>query len=185
MREEGEESATGPWRGSAPEQESFLMREEGQESVMGFKRSSMPPRAGLAERSLDDQANIIHNLLLNINDDCRRVIIIKLVSDSEIRRSIEEVLHSLRIEQATFNKSLVNWKGCTRPYAVDLHAFRNHGTNKSTLNFTHHCISTTMVPTRVPKTVPTTGPLRYSSPIPSPSLAQIKQLSKHTASPMM
>ena len=92
----------------------------------------MPPReAGLVERSIDDQADIIHNLLLNINDDCQRVIIIKLVSDSEIQRSIEEVLHSVPIEQATYNKSLVNWKDCTRPYAVDLRAFWDHTHGRS------------------------------------------------------
>ena len=51
----------------------------------GPASEQMPPReANLAERSIDDQADIIHNLLLNINDDCQRVIIIKLVSDSEI-----------------------------------------------------------------------------------------------------
>ena len=42
------------------------------------------------------------------------------------------MLHSVPIEQATYNKSLVNWKDCTWPYAVDLRAFQNHtrGRNK-------------------------------------------------------
>ena len=100
-------------RGRALDRESFFSREEGEESAMGverghaldresFDRNSMPPQvASLAELSLEDKANIIHNLLLNVNDDCRRVIIIKLVSDSEIRRSIDGVLHSVPIEQAT------------------------------------------------------------------------------------
>jgi hypothetical protein len=35
------------------------------------------------------------------------------------------------IEQATYNKSLVNWKDCTQPYAVDLCAFRNHKRGRS------------------------------------------------------
>ena len=87
--------------------------------------------AGSAELSFDDKAGIIHDLLLNVNDDCRRVIIIKLVSNSEIRQSIEEVLHSVPIERATFNKSPINWKDCTQPYAVDLRAFRNHSTRGS------------------------------------------------------
>ena len=37
------------------------------------------------------------------------------------------MLHSVPIEQATYNKSPINWKDCTQqPYAVDLRAFRNH-----------------------------------------------------------
>ena len=78
------------------------------------------------------QADLILNMLLNINDECRKVIIIKLVSNIEICRSIEDVLSSLPIIQATFNKTLVNWEDCTPPYAVDKRAFRNHtrGRNK-------------------------------------------------------
>ena len=71
----------GVGRGRARAQESFILREEGEESAMGveqdrapdqesFNRTSMPPQeARLAELSLEDKANIIHNLLLNVNDD--------------------------------------------------------------------------------------------------------------------
>jgi hypothetical protein len=71
-------------------------------------------------------------MLLNINDEYCKVIIIKLVSNIEIRRSIEEVLSSVPIIQATFNKTPVNWEDCTPPYAVDYPAFRNYtrGRNK-------------------------------------------------------
>ncbi len=78
------------------------------------------------------QADLILNMLLNINDECHKVIIIKFVSNIEICRSIEDVLSSVPIIQATFNKTLVNWEDCTPPYAVDERGFRNHtrGRNK-------------------------------------------------------
>jgi DNA-directed RNA polymerase specialized sigma24 family protein len=57
--------------------------------------------------------------------------IIKLVSHSDIRRSIEEVLSTTPIvSQATYYKSAVNWEECTPPYAVDQRAFRNHSRGK-------------------------------------------------------
>jgi hypothetical protein len=74
----------------------------------------------------NSQADLILNILLTLNDECRKVIIVKLVSHSDVCRSIEEVLSSVPIAQATFNKSRVNWKDCTPPYAVDHRAFRNH-----------------------------------------------------------
>ncbi len=79
------------------------------------------------------QADLILNMLLNINDECCRVIIIKLVSHADVRRSIGEVLFSIQIvSQATFNKTPVKWEDCAPPYAVDKRAFRNHtcGRNK-------------------------------------------------------
>jgi hypothetical protein len=63
-------------------------------------------------------------MLLNIDHDCCKMIIIKLVSHIDIRRSIEEVLLSIPIvSQSTFNKTPVNWEECAPPYAVDEHAF--------------------------------------------------------------
>ncbi len=57
--------------------------------------------------------------------------IIKLVSNIDLRRSIEEVLSTVPIiSQATFNKSTVNWEECTPPYAVDKRAFQNHTRGK-------------------------------------------------------
>ncbi len=78
-------------------------------------------------------ADLILNMLLNIDYDCRKVIIIKLVSNSDVRMLIEEVLFSVPIvSQATFNKKPINWEDSTPPYAVDEHSFRNHtrGRNK-------------------------------------------------------
>jgi hypothetical protein len=72
-------------------------------------------------------------MLLNINDECRKVIMIKLVSHADVRRFIKEVLFSIPIVyQATFNKTPVKWEDCTPPYAVDERAFWNHthGRNK-------------------------------------------------------
>jgi hypothetical protein len=72
------------------------------------------------------QDDLILNMLLNIDDECHKVIIIKLVSNIEICRSIEDVLSSIPIIQSTFNKTLVNWEDCTPSYAVDERASRNH-----------------------------------------------------------
>jgi len=67
------------------------------------------------------------NVLLNVDHDTHKFMIIKLVSNIDLRRSIEEVLSTVPIiSQATFNKSTVNWEECTPPYAVDMRAFRNH-----------------------------------------------------------
>jgi hypothetical protein len=85
------------------------------------------------DSTTNNQADLILNMLLNINDECRKVIIIKLVSHADVHRSIEEVLFSIPIvSQSTFNKTPVNWEDCTRPYAVDDCAFWNHtrGRNK-------------------------------------------------------
>jgi hypothetical protein len=58
--------------------------------------------------------------------------VIKLVSHSDIHRSIKEVLSTTPIvSQATFNKSVVNWEECTPPYAVDQRAFWNHTRGKN------------------------------------------------------
>jgi hypothetical protein len=66
-------------------------------------------------------------MLLNNNDECRKVVIVELLSLSDVRRSIKEVLFSILIvSQATFNKTPVNWEDCTCPYAVDELAFWNH-----------------------------------------------------------
>jgi hypothetical protein len=73
------------------------------------------------------------NILLNVDHDTQKFMIIKLVSNIDIRRSIEELFSTVRIvSQATFNKSAVNWEECTPPYAVDQRAFWNHtrGGNK-------------------------------------------------------
>ncbi len=75
---------------------------------------------------LEDQADLCLNMLLNLNDECRKVIIIKLVSNLEVRTSIKEVQSSIPIIKATFNKSPVKWEDSTPPYAVDHRAFRNH-----------------------------------------------------------
>ena len=74
------------------------------------------------------------DMLSNTNRVCRRAIIIKLVSHSDICTCIEEVMSSKPIEsQATFNKSPVKWEDCVPPYAVDERAFMNHtrGVKKS------------------------------------------------------
>ncbi len=79
------------------------------------------------------QADLILNMLLNIDHDSHKVIIIKLVSHSYICRSIKEVLSSVPIvSQATSNKTPVNWEDCTPWYAVDHRAFwiHTHGKNK-------------------------------------------------------
>jgi hypothetical protein len=97
-------------------------RNDGEASVMDVGLGCMPESDSLFSlryRANDTHANIIHDLLFNLNYDSRREVIIKLVSNSKIQRSIEEVLHSVPIEQSTYNKSLVNWKDCTQPYAVD------------------------------------------------------------------
>jgi hypothetical protein len=81
---------------------------------------------------VEEHANIFLNMLLNINDEFLKVIIIKLVSNIKVLRCIEDVLLSVPINQARFNKSPVNWEDCTPPYAVDHRAFCNHtrGRNK-------------------------------------------------------
>ena len=89
LPEEGEQSTMGVGQGRAPEQHFFLLPDDGEERAMGIGQGRAPERmppqeAGLAERSIDDQADIIHNLLLNLNYDSRREVIIKLVSNSEI-----------------------------------------------------------------------------------------------------
>ena len=59
----------------------------------------------------DGSANLFLNILLNVNHDTRKFMIIKLVSHSDIRRSIKEVLSTTPIvSQATFNKSVVYWE---------------------------------------------------------------------------
>ena len=81
----------------------------------------------------DASADLFLNILLNVNHDTRKIMIIKLVSHSDICRSIKEVLSTTPIvSQAIFNKSAVNWEECTPPYAVDHRAFRIHtwGKNK-------------------------------------------------------
>jgi hypothetical protein len=85
-RDVGEETAMGVGQGREQARDSFFSREEGEVSAMGdgrgrvpdresSDRTSMPP-AGWAELLVDDKAGIILDLLLNLNDDCRRVIII-------------------------------------------------------------------------------------------------------------
>jgi hypothetical protein len=75
----------------------------------------------------DVSSDLFCNILLNVNHNTRKFMIIKLVSHSDICRSIEEVLWTTPIvSQATYNKSAVNWEECTPPYAVDQRAFRNH-----------------------------------------------------------
>ena len=79
----------------------------------------------------DVSVDLFLNILLNVNHDTHKFMIIKLVSHSDIRRSIEEVLLTTPIvSQATYNKSAVNWEECTPPYAVDQRAFRNHTRGK-------------------------------------------------------
>jgi hypothetical protein len=79
----------------------------------------------------DVSANLFLNILLNVNHDIRKFMIMKLVSHSDIRRSIEEVLSTTPIvSQATYYKSAVNWEECTPPYAVNQRAFRNHSRGK-------------------------------------------------------
>ncbi len=80
----------------------------------------------------DANADLILNMLLNIDLDCQRAIITKLVSHIDIHRSIEEVLLSIPIVfQATFNKTPVNWEDCAPPYAVYERAFQNHTHEKN------------------------------------------------------
>jgi len=60
----------------------------------------------------DVSAAIFLIILLNVNHDTCKFMIIKLVSHSDIRMSIEEVLSTTPIvSQATYNKSAVNWEG--------------------------------------------------------------------------
>ena len=56
------------------------------------------------------------NVLLNVDHHTQKFMIIKLVSNINLCRSIEEVLSTIPvISQATFNKSTVNWEECTPP----------------------------------------------------------------------
>jgi len=67
------------------------------------------------------------NVLLNVDHDMQKFMIIKLVSNIDTRMSVEEVLSTIPIiSQATYNKSAVNREECTPQYAVDQRAFRNH-----------------------------------------------------------
>jgi hypothetical protein len=87
-----------------------------------------------ASSSPDHDASVDQfiNVLLNVDHDTQKLMIIKLVSNIDLRRSIEEVLLTIPIiSQATFNKSAVNWEECTPPYAVDKRAFRNHTRGKN------------------------------------------------------
>ena len=80
----------------------------------------------------DASADLFLNILLNVNHDTRKIMIIKLVSHSDIRRSIKEVLLTTPIvSQATINKSAVYWEECTPLYAVDQHAFWIHTRGKN------------------------------------------------------
>ena len=71
----------------------------------------------------DASAKLFINILLNVDHDTKKFMIIKLVSNIDTRRSIEEVLSTVAI---------VSQEECTPPYAVDQHAFWNHtrGGNK-------------------------------------------------------
>ena len=72
------------------------------------------------------------NVLLNVDHDMQKFMIIKLVSNIDTRRSVEEVLSTIPIiTQATYNKSAVNREECTPQYAVDQHAFWNHTRGKT------------------------------------------------------
>jgi hypothetical protein len=65
------------------------------------------------------------NILSNTDNVNQRAIIIKLVSNDDIRTCIEEVMSSVPIEsQALFNKLPIKWEDCVHPYAVDEHAYR-------------------------------------------------------------
>jgi hypothetical protein len=71
-------------------------------------------------------------MLLNIDLDCCKAIIVKVVLHIDICRSMEEVLLSIPIvSQATLNKTLVNWEDCAPPYAVDEHVFWNHSCSRN------------------------------------------------------
>ena len=59
-------------------------------------------------------------------------IIIQLVSHSDIRTTINEVLSSVPLEtQATYNKQQVPWQECVPPYVVDQRAYMNHTRGKN------------------------------------------------------
>jgi hypothetical protein len=85
-------------------------------------RAAFQEAAAQAAAAVGDQ---FINVLLNVDHDTHKLMIIKLVSNIDLRRSIEEVLSTVPIiSQATFNKSTVNWEECTPPYAVDMRSFR-------------------------------------------------------------
>ena len=99
--DDGEASTMGVGRGRTHERHSFLSPNDGEASAIcvGPGRDDreasaidvgldlMPESDSLfllRDRANDTQANIIHNLLLNLNYGCRREVIFKLVSNSEI-----------------------------------------------------------------------------------------------------
>ena len=100
--------------------------------VPGVREATLPEaasRAAFQEAAAQAAAAVDQfiNVLLNVDHDTHKLMIIKLVSNIDLRRSIEEVLSTVPIiSQATFNKSTVNWEECTPPYAVDMRSFRNH-----------------------------------------------------------
>ncbi len=72
-------------------------------------------------------------MFLNTDPVIQQSIIIKLVSDNDIRTTINEVLSHVPLEtQATYNKQQVPWQDCVPPYAVNQRAYMNHtkGRNK-------------------------------------------------------
>jgi hypothetical protein len=99
--DDGEASTMGLGRGCTHERHSFLSPNDGEASAMGVgpgrndgEGSAMDVGLGcmpesdslflLRDRANDTQANIIHNLSLNLNYDFQREVIIKLVSNSKI-----------------------------------------------------------------------------------------------------
>jgi hypothetical protein len=98
-------------------------REAARAQETGAREAAFQEAAARAAAAVDQFINV----LLNVDHDTHKFMIIKLVSNIDLRRSIEEVLSTVPIiSQATFNKSTVNWEECTPPYAVDMRAFQNH-----------------------------------------------------------
>jgi hypothetical protein len=87
---------------------------------------------GSSSRDHDASVDQFINVLLNVDHATQKFMIIKLVSNIDLRRSIKEVLSAIPIiSQSTLNNSVVNWEECTPPYAVDKRAFQNHTRGKN------------------------------------------------------
>jgi hypothetical protein len=85
-------------------------REAARAQETGAREAAFQEAAAQAAAAVDQFINV----LLNVDHDTHKFMIIKLVSNIDLRRSIEEVLSTVPIiSQATFNKSTVNWEECT------------------------------------------------------------------------
>jgi len=127
-REGGAPAQAAVREGVAPAQTAaheLATRERAEQAQATKEEGSSPPD----RHAFTDQ---FIKFLLNVDHHTQKFMIIKLVSNINLCRSIEEVLSTVPIiSQATFNKSTVNWEECTPPYAVDQRAFRYHTRGKN------------------------------------------------------